>query len=369
MKLLFIRSTSGVSGAEMYTLQLAHALEEKHVEVHILTNYEPFYQRLIQERLHASNVFLPIKEAGTKREFLVLLLCLIYFIPLFLWKIKQIEKEVKFHTIVLESANEKLFLSPFLKLFGYRVVWIEHGPLFRTDRSEIIKRLYTFINRWADIIITVSRDTEEDILLGGVSKNKIRTIYFGVDYVSEKPERGIQEGKKVTIGFLGSLTKEKGIAEFLDAAHAIIQKHAYASFCVIGGGPLLGWAKQYVRTLNMQKNVLFTGRVDDATTYLRHMDIMYFPTKHLEGLSLAILESLALGKIVVARDIGGNRELVIDKKTGFLYQTDGEGEQLLDDIITGNISIKNISTSARTHIRNNFLMEKQVRTFIEVFHG
>ena len=80
----------------------------------------------------------------------------------------------------------------------------------------------------------------------------------------------------------------------------------------------MGWAKAYAKKLKIRRNVVFTGYVDDAAPNLKKIDILYFPTHHNEGLSLALLEALALGKIVIARDKGGNRELVIDKKTGFV---------------------------------------------------
>jgi glycosyltransferase involved in cell wall biosynthesis len=370
MNILLIRTTGGVSGAETHNISLFRGLlREKHISVHVLTNYRPFIRRLKRNHIPSSFIFFPIKEAGTNRE---LLLSALWFYPmliLYIAKIKSLERGKRFDTILLESMTEKLFLSPYLKLLGYRVVWIEQGPLFATTRSWIVKKLYVYKSKWPDAILAVSHDTKKDLIRGGVKTQKIKVVYIGIRRIASPESRNDKNGrqKKWTIGFLGSVTKEKGITEFLDAAYAITQKNAYASFCVIGGGPLLGCARQYARKLKIQKNIVFTGYVEDAAKYLTKIDILFFPTHHQEGISLALLEALALGKIVVARDIGGNRELIIDKKTGFLFQAKEEGVKILEKIITGKISTREIHKNALEHIRNNFFMGKQIPRFIDIF--
>ena len=264
--------------------------------------------------------------------------------------------------------TEKLFLSPYLKLLGYHVIWIEHGPLFITDRSPLVKKLYVYKSTRPDAILAVSEDTKRDLIRGGVSARKIRVVHIGIEKIASPAKRDRNDKKRWTIGFLGSVTEEKGIREFLNTAYAITQNNAYASFCVIGGGPLLGWARHYAQKLKIQKNIVFTGYVEDVTKYLAKIDILYFPTHHHEGISLALLEALAQGKIVVARDIGGNRELIIDKKTGYLFRTKEEGEKILEKIIMGKLPVENIRKSALKHIRKNFLLKTQIPKFIDIFH-
>jgi len=379
MNILLIRTTSGVSGSETHNIYLFRALQqEKDISVHVLTNYRPFLRRLKKNHIPSSSIFFPIKEAGTNRE---LLLSAVWFLPmliLYLVKIKSLERGMRFDTILLESMTEKLFLSPYLKILGYRVIWIEQGSLFNTTRSPIVKKLYTYKSKWPDAILAVSHDTKKDLIKGGVSAKKVHVVHIGIEksfFHSRSASRRTGNGKKKkskrwTIGFLGSVSKEKGIKEFLDVAYALLENSAYALFCVIGDGPLLGWARNYAKNLKIQKNIVFTGYVEDVRKYVTQIDILFFPTHHHEGLSLALLEALAMGKIVVARDIGGNRELIIDKKTGFLFKGNAnEGYTILEKIMTGKIDVKDIAQSAREHIKNNFLLRTQVPKFIYIFHG
>jgi len=374
MKLLFIRTTGGMSGAEMYNVYLLKALQKvKAVTVHLLTDNLPFLRKLKKERIPSSLVFHPVAEAGTNRE---LLLSILWFYPvlfIYLYRIKQIEHGVRFDTVVLESMTEKLFLSPYLRLLGYRVIWIEHGPLFKTDRSALVKRLYIHKSKRPDAIIAVSEDTKKDLVKGGVSEKKVHVVHIGIRKIaSPSTSLGIRndnEKKQWAIGFLGSVSKEKGIIEFLDVADTLIRKLANTKFIVIGNGPLLPWAKEKVRTLKIQKNVSFTGYVDDVKKSLHYIDILFFPTRHHEGLSLALLEALAMGKIVVARDIGGNRELILNKKTGFLFHTEDEGRRILEDLISRKLSTAGIREAALEHVKKNFSIKKQIPKFIDIFHG
>ena len=379
MNILLIRTTSGVSGSETHNITLFRALQKrKNISVHVLTNHYPFLRRLKKNHIPASHIFFPIKEVGTNKE---LVLSALWFIPMLLldiFKIKQIEKSKRFDTILLESMTEKLFLSPYLKILGYRVIWIEQGSLFNTTRSPIVKKLYTYKSKWPDAILAVSHDTKKDLVKGGVSEKKVHVVHIGVEksfFHSRSASWRTGNGSKRkqnrwTIGFLGNVSKEKGIIEFLDVAYALLENNAYALFCVIGDGPLLEWARRYAKKLKIQKNIVFTGYVEDVRKYLTQIDILFFPTHHHEGLSLALLEAMAMGKIVVARDIGGNRELIIDKKTGFLFKGNAiEGSKILEKIITGKIKVNGITKAAKEHITNNFSIEKQIHRFIDIFHG
>jgi len=366
MKILFIRSTNGVSGAEVYTMRLVEALRKKNVDASILTNHFPFYQRAKKEHIPIAKIFLPIPEAGTKKEFLILILWFLYLVPMYIWRIKQMEKGKKFDVVVLESMNEKLILSPYLAILSYNVFWIEHGPLFIADRFNLIKRLYIHKTKWVKKIIAVSDDTKKDLIHGGVPKEKVERVYIGIDTTTVR-KKDKKKSNHVVIGFVGGIAREKGFMEFGEAARVLLKKHNNISFLVVGDGPLLSWAKQRVQDLGIAKQVQFTGYVSDAIPFIEKMDIFFFPTHHYEGISIAALEAMALGKIVVARDIGGNRELVINKKTGFLFTSPKEGQAILEKIISGKMQIKEIGKRAVKHIQTDFSWSHQIPLFLNVF--
>jgi len=363
MKILFIRSAAGISGAERYLEVLYSGLQRAEINAVILTNFCPWYERLKKNGFDVSYIYFPLPETGTLRTLVKAAIGFVYMIPAYLRKIIMLEKGEKFDTIVLSSITEKLFLSGYLKLLGYRVVWITHGPIFRSKISAFVKWLYVWKSRWPDAIIAVSKDTRRDLLKGGIDPKKVETVYIGSSTVGNIP---LKQRKVWTIGFLGTVCKDKGIDTFLTVAEKLTVMKLPVRFLVIGAGPLLSWLKKEGKE-KLRKRLSCTGYVEGAQKILQRVDILFSPTCYLEGLSLALLEALALGKVVVARDVGGNRELVIHKKTGFLFHTDEEALEILIKIIRGSLPVSRISENALLHIKKHFLLETQIPKFISIF--
>ena len=95
---------------------------------------------------------------------------------------------------------------------------------------------------------------------------------------------------------------------------------------MLGDGPLQASLEQLSATLGLQDRVSFLGLVPDVSPYLREADLLVL-ISHYEGLPLSILEGLRMGLPVVASDVGGVSEAVIDRVNGRLVAA-GDQEQL-----------------------------------------
>jgi glycogen(starch) synthase len=94
---------------------------------------------------------------------------------------------------------------------------------------------------------------------------------------------------------------------------------------LVGGGPEEESLKKLTRERGIRDAVTFTGRVDNAevAAYYRDLDALIYP-RHSSRLTemvtpLKPLEAMANGKLVLATDIGGHRELIEDRKTGLFF--------------------------------------------------
>ena len=382
-----VRMTDRVSGAEIYNLNLLQGFAGyPDVDISFLTNSKYFLDRIREKKGKAFFLKSDLEEIGTKKNFLKALINSPIFISSFISNIRKVEKGEKFNLICLQSMTEKIFITPFLKLLNYKIIWIEHGPLFRTKRAAIIKILYKLISNFANKIIAVSKDTEKDLLNGRVNKNKIKTLYIGVDikYFAPLTAKEIEDEKKklkiplknFVIGFLGTVNKEKGIEEFFSVASAISSLLSGGrmdswdggmkgvNFLIIGDGPLL----KKIKEENKNKNFIFTGFEKDVKKYIGILDILFFPTKHNEGISLSLLETMSMRKVVVARDIGGNNE-IINENTGHLYN-DYKKDGLVNaikNLQNNKEKLKNIGKKARDEIIKNFDINKNVKNFYGLF--
>lgn len=373
MKILFNRICNKISGAEIYNLYLLKGLRVyKDLEITFTSDNEALIKRVKKMDIRSKGIIPGVNEIGTKKQFLLAL----FRLPVFYMRYSALFNQVgKQDLYVFESMTEKIFLTPVIKMSGKKVLWIEHGPLFETQRAEVIKFFYKLNSQLVDKIICVSKSTQNDLINGGMEKNKTIVMYLGIDTKEFIPlnintiyriKTKLHLENKSVIGFLGTVSKEKGIADFLDVATLLNKENNNRKFMVIGGGPLLEWAKHEVAKRNLFHNFNFTGFITDVKEPLSILDVLLFPSHHREGLSIALLEAHAMGIPCVASDIGGNSEIIIHGKSGFLYKNSSVNKvkELIVEVLKNKKTFKH---NARKVALNSFSMKENSENFYQLF--
>jgi glycosyltransferase involved in cell wall biosynthesis len=291
-----------------------------------------------------------LQETGTKKDLLRLFCSLPRYLYFWLGAILRINKKGKIDWVVVQGANEKLVLTPILRVLRFKVCWIEHGPFFAFPSSKIVFFLYKKASYLASKIIAVSNDTSRFINNTG----KLKVVKIGI-HMSGKNVRKILH-KRFAIAFVGSLTEEKGVKDFVSVS--ILIKNV--DFLLAGNGPLRSWVNKKVGDL---VNLRILGQIEDVDELFRKIDLLFFPTKHLEGLSLTILEAMAMGVPVVTRDIGGNRELVVHNKTGILFKDEKPEElaKIILDLLRDKKRRLAMARAGRERVKKYFNEERWIR--------
>lgn len=369
MKILFIRTCFKISGAEIYNLQLLKQLKNYHnFSITLCTNYLSLVKTARKLGIRAEHSPWLIKEVGTKKDLLWSIFISPIVVPMFviLFLLKQ-QSNTRYDIICLQSMSEKVYFTLVFKILGYKVVWIEHGPLYASQVSRIIKILYSVLSNFVDKIIAVSFHTKTDLEKLGVRSNKIKVIYIGVDI--SVIEINKTSKNNFCICFLGTITKEKGIDDFIDTAEIITRSTNRAFFKIIGNGPDLSLMKSRVAALGLENKFIFTGYIKEPLVNMSNIDIFLFPTKHYEGISMSILEAQAMGIIVFTRDIGGNKEIINNRQTGYLY-ADWDSKKVAVDILH-IMKRQGFRTSLKRRARENILKRfniyKQSKKFYHFF--
>ncbi len=219
-----------------------------------------------------------------------------------------------------------------------KIIYTVHGFYFH-DRMPAIQRK-TFVafewllGRWTDAFMFVSdedRQTAQETGICGVNARTC-TIYNGVDLEVFRPrtfnpahELRLKHAlaARPVVGCVGRIVKEKGYREFLEAAILVTQKGIDATWMVVGDslpsdrdqfGPAL---RQQVQKAGLADRFVFTGMTDQVPAYLALMDVFVLPS-YREGFPRSILEAMAVGLPVVATNIRGCREAVVEGGTGFI---------------------------------------------------
>ncbi len=132
--------------------------------------------------------------------------------------------------------------------------------------------------------------------------------------------RGAEDGKEketVNVGIIGRLTPEKGHIFFLKAAGSIVKTRDNIRFIVAGSGYLKDELIETTKKMALNGYVEFTGAFKDISDIMSRIDILVLSSL-TEGLPLVLLEGMAYGKPIVATNVGGVPELVINGRTGFV---------------------------------------------------
>jgi glycosyltransferase involved in cell wall biosynthesis len=235
-----------------------------------------------------------------------------------------------------------------------------------------------FIARKVDYFITgstVAANQLKKVLL--LKDNKILNIYNGIDIRSPNETKvetltrlDIQKNLKV-FGVVALLIPRKGHKVLIDAIELIV-KSSMTNFIVLieGSGLMREELERLVSSKNLTKFCKFIGNEDNVIDFIEAVDCVILPSIRDEDFPNVILESMSLGKVILASNLAGIPEQIIDKETGFLF-TPGDYRNLANimiEIISENIDINFISSSTKKRFEENFTAKLSVNNYINLYN-
>jgi glycosyltransferase involved in cell wall biosynthesis len=193
---------------------------------------------------------------------------------------------------------------------GVRTVAVEHSlwppstPLQRRLRTQLVGRLDAHVA----VGERLARAVEQVI---GRPPGSVDAIHNGVPDVRLAPLPRLRP--EPTLGFVGRLADEKGPDLLLEAAARL----PGCAVVLVGDGPDRARLERLATKLGLEDRTVFTGWSDDVRRLLPTFDIVVQPSRR-EGFGLTLVEAMLAERPVVAADVGGVREVVVDGDTGLL---------------------------------------------------
>jgi PEP-CTERM/exosortase A-associated glycosyltransferase len=200
-------------------------------------------------------------------------------------------------------------------------------------RYRATKLLETHALRRADAVTTICQGLREDMTTRGIPEDKITIIPNAVDRDAFAgagvPDRALAErlglSGRTVLAFFGSFYFYEGLHLLLRALPRLRQQQADLALLLVGGGPEESNLRRIARGFGVGGDVIFAGRVahEEMQRYYDLADLFVFPRVSMRLTELVTplkpLEAMAQERIVAASNVGGHRELIRDRETGYLF--------------------------------------------------
>jgi len=273
-------------------------------------------------------------------------------------------------------------------VYEMRASWedaaVDHGTTTEGSfRYRLSRTLENFALRNADQITTICEGLRGDIAVRGIPVERITVIPNAVDVTKFRfgmePDLALRQSLgldgAIVIGFAGSFYGYEGLDLLLEAAQRMLPRYPALRVLLVGGGPQEGKLKLRAAESGLRDHVIFTGRVPhaDVQRYYELIDILAYPRLPIRLTELVTplkpLEAMAQGRMFVASDVGGHRELIRHGETGFLFRA-GDAialEGALDGMLAQRETWPKIRMKARRFVETERTWVASVSLYREVY--
>ena len=302
----------------------------------------------------------------------------------FLRQINRCAKFIKQNKISIVHTHDF-----YTNIFGMFAASLARVPVRIASKRETLSKTKSqlLIERQAfracDKILANAEAVKRFLIETGISEKKIVTIYNGLDLERLTPapnlkreeilrQHGLPIDEKIQIvTIVANLRSDvKNHRMFLQAAKKVKESIGNIVFVLAGEGELTELLKSLAKDLGIEKDTYFIGRCAQVAELLSVSDVCVLSSKS-EGFSNSILEYMSAAKPVVATDVGGASEAIIEGETGFLIKSDDD-EALanrLIELLENPEKATEMGGRGRKRVEKNFSLEAQLAKTLELYNG
>jgi glycosyltransferase involved in cell wall biosynthesis len=177
--------------------------------------------------------------------------------------------------------------------------------------------------------------------------------------------------RPLTIGFIGRLSEEKGILNFVQALPEVLNDRRDLDVLIGGHGPLEETIARFLQEEKLTGRVMCTGWIshEDLPEYLNKLRLIVLPS-YTEGLPNIVLEAMMCGTPVLATQVGAIPDIIKDRETGFILENNSPprvAESILKALEDPNL--ENIALRAKKMVEKDFTFESTVGQWKRILGG
>lgn len=239
-------------------------------------------------------------------------------------------------------------------VYEIRAFWedaaVDHGTYVEgSSKYRLTKWLETRACQQVDQVGILCNGLKNDLVRRGIPADKITPVFNGVNpddfkpcAVDEEYRRAWRLQGKTVIGFIGSFYRYEGLDLLVRAFARLAVDHPNTVLLLVGGGEMEAELKTLIATQGLTGRVVLPGRISHERVpgVYALIDILAYPRYSMRLTELVTplkpLEAMAMGKVLVASNVGGHQELIANGKTGVLFKAGDE--QALVEALEGVLS-------------------------------
>lgn len=202
-------------------------------------------------------------------------------------------------------------------------------------KYRLVRWLETLACAKVDQIFTICEGLKSDLIHRGIAASKIQVVPNAIvpqDFIPQAKDKSLAEKWGVAdtfvLGFIGSFYHYEGLDVLVQAAIRLAATGFAFKLLLIGGGEQKEALGRLVREAGLSGQIIFTGRIphEQVPGMYSLLDVLVLPRKRIRLTEIVTplkpLEAMAMGKAIIASDVGGHREMIQDGVTGLLYKAE-----------------------------------------------
>lgn len=297
------------------------------------------------------------------------------------WRLISLIRSNNFHVVDFHGIIP--LVRVLIALSGVKGVIVDEHGAIQGDRMRgrsFHKYFHRVLDRWTSRYVVVCKPSADDLIKHHhVDPAKITLVYNGVQIdrfkrsgrnsMNLRSRLGISDMTPI-VGTVRGLIPKMGLDHLVEAARVLSDSGINAAYILVGEGPLRAALEAMVEQYGLKNSFYFLGTRRDIPELLREFDVFVLPSVW-EGLPIAAIEGLAAGVPVVAYDVGGNREVVVDKVTGILvpHRDPGLFAQAIARILGDPQFRKQLAKNASSYAEENFDIRTTARAFLTMYRS
>jgi glycosyltransferase involved in cell wall biosynthesis len=204
-----------------------------------------------------------------------------------------------------------------------------------------------------------------------LSSERIVTVRNGIDpseFEIDNVASTRRDSGRVVFGTAARLVPAKGLAYLIQAAARLARKNIPFEVRIAGTGSELESLQRLAQSLGLSDRVRFLGHVSDMPGFYRWLDVFVLPSLS-EGLPLAVLEAMAMGKPIAATRLAGTAEIVRDGVDGFLVQPANVSalEEALERLAVDPSLRRQMGVVGRQRVLADFCIDRVAGKVVQVY--